>query len=64
MIQNKKLVLDFFQIIFSLVLDTFRPNNPEKGYPFGKLRVSEDGKNEELIPSNDMYVNRIHCIFI
>jgi hypothetical protein len=45
-------------------LDTLRGNNREKGYPFGKLRLSEEGKNEELIPSEELYVNIIHSIFI
>ncbi len=47
---------DFFETIeeFFDLLDTFRSNNLEKGYPFGKLRLSEDGQNEELISSNDM----------
>jgi len=40
----------------SIFLDTFHSNNVEKGYPFGKLRLSEDGKNEELISVSDMYV--------
>jgi hypothetical protein len=40
--------IDMFNIDF-ILLDTFRSNNPENGFLSGKLRISADGKNEELI---------------
>ncbi|CAF1127963.1 unnamed protein product [Adineta steineri] len=33
--------------------------NYEKGYPFGKLRLAEEGHNEELIPSHDMEMQEL-----
>jgi hypothetical protein len=38
-------------------LDALQPTNSDKSYQFGKLRLSNEGEKEELIPSSELYVN-------
>jgi hypothetical protein len=35
-------------------LDALQPTNSDKSYQFGKLRLSNEGEKEELIPSSEL----------